>query len=257
VIGLDFPVKPEWIHDVLALWQPRQPIGALVDAALASAMPELGGEKTRRNSLSIILRCFVPTEGAARVRHTRAANVWAAYRSVYDVQTLAPAYLAQLIEQSEVAQEAAAFLLRRGAGGASVTSGELRRHFLGRYGERKVVLNSASAFFTTLQAFGAVTPAGKKGSYRLVEPLAVAPEVFPLIVWAWWTAHDAPQIDLERFAGAPWAGFLRVQEFPALWCRGQPNLWVLDERLEGRRATLRNPNERAFEESLLRLLPGR
>jgi hypothetical protein len=139
VIGVDFPVKPTWIQQVLALWRPHQPIGELVDASLHAAMPELGGEKTRRNSLTIILRCFVPTEGGGQIRRTTKWNVWAAYAAAYSEQVLAPAYLAQLIAQSDVAQEATLVLLRRGAGGATLTTGNLRRQLLARYGERKVV----------------------------------------------------------------------------------------------------------------------
>jgi hypothetical protein len=78
MIGLDFPVKPEWIHDVHMLWQPEQPVGNLVQAALERTMQELGGEKTRRNSLSIILRYFVATEGGGQSRRTTAEDVWVA-----------------------------------------------------------------------------------------------------------------------------------------------------------------------------------
>jgi hypothetical protein len=79
MIGLDFPVKPAWIHDVLRLWQPDQPIGVLVGAALAQSMTELGGEKTRRNSLTVIMRYFVPTTGGGQTRRTTSSNVWASY----------------------------------------------------------------------------------------------------------------------------------------------------------------------------------
>ena len=79
MIGLDFPVKPRWIHDVHQLWQPEQSVSGLVRAALGQTMQELGGEKTRRNSLTIILRYFVATEGGGQSRRTAAQDVWVAY----------------------------------------------------------------------------------------------------------------------------------------------------------------------------------
>ncbi len=128
MIGLDFPVKPQWIHDVHALWQPAQPIGELVEAALAHTMQELGGEKTRRNSLTVILRYFVATEGGGQSRRTAERDVWVAYSRAYPASTMAPAYLAHLIAQNEVAQEATRFLVRRHALGDELDSSDVRRH---------------------------------------------------------------------------------------------------------------------------------
>ena len=48
MIGFDFPVKPEWIHDVHALWQPEQPIGDLVQAIVLDI-----DKKNERFSLGI------------------------------------------------------------------------------------------------------------------------------------------------------------------------------------------------------------
>ena len=90
MIGLDFPLKPQWIHDVHALWQPAQPIGKLVEAALANTMQELGGEKTRRNSLTVILRYYVATEGGGQSRRTAEEDVWVAYSQAYPASTMAP-----------------------------------------------------------------------------------------------------------------------------------------------------------------------
>lgn len=177
MIGLDFPAKPAWIHDVLRLWQPDQPIGGLVNAALAQTMSELGGEKTRRNSLTVILRYFVPTVGGGQMRRTTQSNVWAAYAATQAAGALAPAYLARIIAGNDVAREAVRAMARR-AGQASFglaqdkpfDSQELRRRIIAQFGERKVVVNSANAFLRTLVHFGVLAAGEKLGAIPIPGP---------------------------------------------------------------------------------------
>ena len=249
MIGLDFPVKPQWIHDVHSLWQPAQPISELVQAAVSQTMQELGGEKARRNSLTIILRYFVNTEGGGQSRRTATQDVWVAYARVYPASTMAPAYLAHLIAQNEVAQEATHLIRHRYALGDSLTSGELRRHVVARFGERKVVTNAVSAFLRTLQYFGVLAAGERLGEYHFVAQLSVPHEVFPLIVWAWWQRHLSPQIDLDGFEKDSSVAFLQPDDFH--WRAYQPSLWVLEERLDGRRATLKYGETDAFGQALV------
>ncbi|MCL4298455.1 MAG: hypothetical protein KJ077_22150 [Anaerolineae bacterium] len=255
MIGLDFPVKPEWIHAVHHLWQPEQSVGHLIRAALDQTMPELGGEKTRRNSLSIILRYFVTTtEGNSQSRRTASHDVWVAYSRTYPVEVMAPAYLAHLIAQNDVAQELSRFLSRRCAPGETFGSGELRQHLSAIFGQRKVVTNAASAFLRILASFGVLAPGSRQAEYQFAKRLPVAKEVFPLIVWTWWQAKPTPQIDLDQFEETPALAFLQTETFPAYWSTYQPNLWALDERLEGHRATLKHVEPKFFERELLELL---
>lgn len=254
MIGLDFPLKPQWIHDVHALWQPAQPIGELVEAALANTMQELGGEKTRRNSLTVILRYYVATEGGGQSRRTAEEDVWVAYSQAYPASTMAPAYLAHLIAQNEVAQEASRFLALRYSPGDALASAELRRHIVGRFGERKVVTNAANAFLRTLVYCGVMDEGDHLGEYRLAGRLAVEREIFPLIVWAWWQRHLSPQIDVDGLAEDTMMSFLVTHTFAAQWQAYQPSLWVLEERLEGRRATLKQADMATFQKMLLDLV---
>jgi hypothetical protein len=254
VIGLDFPIKPEWVHDIHALWQPRQPVGDLVQAVITQTMQELGGEKTRRNSLTVILRYFVKTEGGGQSRSTVDQDVWVAYSRCYSAGTLAPAYLAHLVAQNEVAQEATRFITQRHSPGETLTSGKLRRHVIGQFGERKVVINASNAFLRTLLYFGVLEDGGKLGVYRFRGRLAVSQEVFPLIVWAWWQRNLSPQIDLETFQVDPMLALLQSEQFGSHWLAYQPALWVIEERIEGRRATLKHADSAGFERALLILL---
>ncbi len=256
MIGLDFPIKPAWIHDVLRLWQPDQPIGGLVNATLAQTMAELGGEKTRRNSLTMILRYFVPTVGGGQTRRTTRSNVWAAYASAHTAGALAPAYLARIIAGNDVAREAVSALARRHEAGPSFNSQEVRRQIIAKFGERKVVTNSANAFLRTLLAFGVLESGERLGDYRAVSPLPVALAIFPLLVWAWWEPQGNPQIDADAFAADPAFAFVETDRFAEYWQTYQGRLWSVEERLEGRRATLRHVERDASERAITALLVG-
>ena len=254
MIGLDFPVKPEWIHDVHALWQPEQSVSELVEAALDHTMQELGGEKTRRNSLSIILRYFVAITGGGQSRRTAAQDVWVAYSRVYPHTTMAPAYLAHLVGQNEVARSVSQFIMHRYKPGDTFASNELRGYAAARFGQRKVVVNAASAFLSTLVYFGALAPTGRRGEYRFDTRSGIDRQVFPLVVWSWWQRHLSPQIELDVFENELENRFLNHPDLGDLW-RSNPSLWTLEERLGSRRATLRHSHDRTFQEALLRLLP--
>lgn len=256
MIGLDFPVKPAWIHDVLRLWQPDQPISDLVNAALGQTMAELGGEKTRRNSLTVILRYFAPTVGGGQTRRTTHENVWAAYAATFSPEALAPAYLTRIIAGNDVAREAVRFIISRRSLSDTFTSSDLRRHMIARFGQRKVVLNSASAFLQTLLAFGVLDSDGRLGDYRTRSALPVSEAIFPLLIWAWWEFQGVPQIDTDAFAADPALAFVRTEEFPTCWQAYSGRLWSLEERLETRRATLRHVERDPFERAIAAMLTG-
>lgn len=253
MIGLDFPIKPQWIHDIHALWQPNQPISELVEQVLGSTMQELGGEKTRRNTLSIILRNYVTIEGRGNSRHTASQDVWVTYSRKYTATSLTPAYLIQLISANEVAQEAVRFINRRFAPGDVIKSEELKRHIIGQYGERKVVTNMVSAFLRTLQYFGVLAP-GKQGEYLVNSHLVLTPEVFPLIFLALWQKEPIPQVDLEKFNQTLADAFLAVDNIDVCWQRYQPGLWVISERQGYRFATVKSTEVLVLKKELLNLI---
>jgi hypothetical protein len=255
LIGFDFPLKPQWIHDVHALWKPEQPVSELIECARAETMQELGGKTTRNKTLTIILRHFLKTEGGGNSRQTASQDVWVSFSRTYSAQTLSPAYLSHLIAQSEVAQESTQYVKRRYVPGDLLTTGELREHVTSIFGERKVVENAASAFVRTLYYFGVFKEARGPGAYRFQQRLAVPHAIFPLIVWGWWREHKRPQIDLRAFMDDPAVAFLESSAFDRYWAAYTSELWSLEERIEGRRAALKYSDEEALEKALLRL-PG-
>jgi len=250
MIGLDFPVAPEWIHDVHALWQPNQAVNELMELAKMGTMLELGGMETRRKSMTIILRYFVGTTGGGNSRITLPEDTWVHYSRAYPADVMAPAYLVHLIAQNEVAQVLTNFFRLRHEPGDEITSADLRRFVIARYGERKVVTNAVSAFLRTLQRFHVLEDGAKAGTYRFLGLFSVAPEVFPLVVWSWWQTHLEPQIDLDAFQDDPALTFLGKEHLDGLWEAYQPALWSLEARIEGRRATLRYADRVGFEGAL-------
>lgn len=254
MIGLDFPLKPEWIYDVNQLWEPKQSISDLVNKSITQTMQELGGEKTRRNTLSIILRNFVDSEGGGNNRHTVDHDIWPSYSKSFSTNDILPAYLVHIISTSEVAKEATIFINHRFIPGSILKSEELRRYLISKYGERKVVLNAGSAFLKTLQYFGILKVGNKIGEYFYCNRVKTCIDIFPLLVWSLWNKKPAPQIDLELFINQIELSFLDITDWESNWKAYQPNLWVISERVGAHNATLKNPEIMAFKNQLLGLL---
>jgi hypothetical protein len=159
-----------------------------------------------------------------------------------------------VISQNEVAQQATRFITQRHTPGDELISSELRRRVPGRFGERKVVINASNAFLRTLLYFGVLEDGGKLGAYRFCGRLAVPREVFPLAVWTLWQRQLSPQVGLEDFRTDPALAFLSAEQLASHWQAYQPQLWVLEERIEGRRATLKYADAAGFEQALLQLV---
>jgi hypothetical protein len=250
-IGMDFPIRPEWIGDVHQLWQPAQPVSDLVAACLAQTLQELGGEKTRRNTLSIIIRNFVTVDGKGSARRTTEQDIWVAFSRKLAVSDLLPAYLVQLTAHNNVAQEVSNFIDRRWRVGDLLASGDLRQHIIARFGERKVVSNSVSAFLRTLLYFGVLEAGEKQGQYQYQRKLALNQEIFPLVVWALWSANPAPQIDLDVFESLPTLQLIESGGYEQFWQAYQPALWSLSERIGARMATLRASEQEQLVDKIL------
>lgn len=257
MIGLDFPIKPQWIHDVHQLWIPAEPISSLIARALASTMQELGGEKTRRNSLSILLRHFVATEGTGNARRTLPKDIWVSYSQKYPITSLTPAYLVQLVAHNELANDAVRFIARRYKTGDTFKSEELKHEIIGKYGERKVVTNAVSAFLRTLQYFSILEPVMVAGSYRVREQPVIETEIFPLLFYALWSLNPAPQIELDAFNQSLEEIFISGNNLDECWKRNQPALWIISERIDARFAVLKYPNVTALENTLVDLVSDR
>lgn len=257
MIGLDFPLKPEWIYEVNQLWEPKQSITVLVNKGITQAMQELGGEKTRRNTLSIILRIFVESEGGGNNRQTVDHDIWPSYSKMFSINSILPAYLVHIISTSEVANEATSFINHRFIPGSILKSEELRRYLISKYGERKVVLNAGSAFLKTLQYFGILKEGNKLGEYFYNNRVKPCVDIFPLLVWSLWNKKPSPQIDLELFMNQIEFSFLDITDWESNWKAYQPNLWVISERVGAHNVTFKHPEIMAFKNQLLALLATR
>jgi hypothetical protein len=253
MIGFDFPIKPEWAHDVHQLCAPGMLVDDLIRQALQSSLKELGGEKTKRNTLGNIIRYLIRTEGAPSSRARKLANVDAlvAAAQEWPVTTIKPFYLARILLLNDVAYAAARFVAQRYDVNDTLTRGEIRQQIISEFGERKVVLNAVSGFVRTLDYFGAFTAVEGQGVYRFNGRLRADTELFPLLVLTWLERYQTPQIDLEAFRSNPAFHFLEADDFAEGWRRFSGRYWSLESRLEGERATLRYPVWAQFEREVI------
>lgn len=247
MIGLDFPVRPDWIHDVLRLWQPGESLSTFKEKCINQTMQELGGEKTRRNTFAIIARLFLNTEGNGNSRKLAQRDIWVSLSREFPVTTMSPAYLVQLVSSSDIAQDATEFINRRYKPGDVLSSSDFRQFFIRKYGERKVVLNSGSAFLKTLQYFGILETGSKAHEYVYVRKLKPTKDIFPLFVWSIRKTDLSPQVDIDQFSDRTEFSFIETNEFDSFWKNFQPSYWVISEGINRRTATLRNDFEEVIE----------
>lgn len=254
MIGFDFPIRPSWVHDVHNLWKPNLPISELVVSALQSTMHELGGEKTRRNTLSNILHYFVRIQGKGKERTTLGRDAFATYSKSLTVSAMEAAYLTRIVCLNDVAWSITEHLAKRYQVGDELSSTDIRKHAAGVFGERKVVLNAASSYLSTLKEFGLLEDVGYR-TFRLQPTrLLVDNTIFPLLVLSWSEAFAAPQIDLQEFAESPVFLFVDTAHFGRQWRLYQGSLWSLESRLGTERITLRYPEVGLFERQIIALL---
>jgi len=253
MIGFDFPIKPEWVYDIHQLCRPEMLVDDLIGQALQTTMRELGGEKTRRNTLGNIIRYLIRTEGApsSRSRKLAQADALVAAAQQGPVTTIQPIYLARILLLNDVAHAAARFVAQRYEVGDNLTRSEIRQQIISEFGERKVVLNAVSSFVRTLDYFGVFTALEGQGVYRFDDRLRTDTELFPLLVLAWLERYQTPQIDLEAFRSNPAFHFLAVDDFAEGWRRYNGRYWSLESRLESERATLKYPVLAQFEREIV------
>jgi len=252
MIGFDFPIQPEWVHDIHQLCQPDMLVDDLIGQALQTTMRELGGVKTRRNTLGNIIRYLIRTEGAPSSRSRKLAKVdaLAAAAQQLPVAVVQPVYLARILLLNDVAFAAAYFVSQRYGLGDILTRSEIRQHIISEFGERKVVLNAVSSFVRTLDYFGVFTPVEGQGVYRFNGRLHIETDLFPLIVLAWFERYQTPQINLQSFQDSPVFHFLVREDFERGWRRFNGRYWSLESRLEGDRAALKYPLLKRLEEEI-------
>lgn len=253
MIGFDFPIRPEWVHDIHQLCQPDRLVDDFIKQAIQTTMLELGGEKTRRNTLGNIIRYLVRTEGApsSRSRKLAADDALAAASQQWPVTSVKPIYLARILLLNDVAQAAARFVAQRYDVGDIITRSDLKQQIVGEFGERKVVLNAVSSFVRTMDYFGVFEAGAGQGTYRFNGRLPIEVKLFPLLVLAWFERYQTPQINLDTFQSNPVFHFFVVKGFDAGWQLYNGHYWALETRLEGERATLKYPSTSRMEGELV------
>lgn len=254
MIGFDFPIRPEWVHDTHQLCQPGMLVDELIPEVIQATMRELGGEKTRRNTLGNIIRYLVRTEGALSSRTRKLADVDALVKASkqWPISSVQPLYLARILLLNDVAYAAATFCAQRYEIGDLLTRGDIKRQIVSEFGERKVVLNAVSSFVRTLDYFGLFVSEEGRGTYRFNGRLHLETDLFPLLVLAWFERHQTPQINLFSFRDDPVFHFLNRDGFESGWLRFNGRYWSLERRLDGERATLKYPVLEQFEREIIK-----
>jgi len=262
MIGFDKPVRPEWIHAVGLAWRPHQPVSELIEVVDQAASAQFRGTETRRKIATIILRCFVETEGGGPDRQTRDRDLFATAAGKFSAEELRGVYLAHLINTTPILQTITGQMARRYNPSAKLRAGlgdEIRStDFLHRiyeqYGQRGVVTNCVRHFLRTLSWFGTLERIAPN-HYRFENRLPIAEEAFPLLVYSWLqTGLGSYQIIPSEFGEQPALYFVHAVGVPGHFQQFNSVFWAVEKRMGVDRVTLKYPRTESFEEALLEYL---
>jgi len=254
MIGFDKPVRPEWIHAVGLAWRPDQPVSELIQVVDQVAAAEFQGPETRRKVATIILRCFVKTEGGGPDRRTADQDVFAAAARRFSAETLRSVYLAHLINATPILQAITGQMTKRYDLGGEIQSTDFLHRIYEEYGQRGVVTNCVRHFLRTLSWFGCLERLAPN-RYRFGARLPVAEQAFPLLVYSWLQGGlGSHQFTPSEFGEQPAFYFLDVGESSEHLLEFSGVFWAVEKRMGLERVTLKYTRIEAFEEALLSCL---
>ncbi len=251
MIGFDKPVRPEWIHAVGLAWRPHQPVTELITVVDQVAATELRGSETRRKVATIILRCFVETEGGGPERKTRDWDLFAAAAGEFSAEELQSVYLAHLINTTPILQTITAQMAKRYDLGDEIRSTDFLHRIYEQYGQRGVVTNCVRHFLRTLSWFGSLERLAPN-HYRFDTRLPIAEQSFPLLVYSWVRSGlGSYQITPSEFGEQPAFYFLNATGLPGYFLKFNSVFWAVEKRVGVDRVTLKYTRIESFKESLI------
>ena len=254
MIGFDKPVRPEWIHAVGLAWRPHQSVSELIQVVDQAAAAEFRGPETRRKVATIILRCFVETEGGGPDRKTRDRDLFAAAAGEFSAEELRSVYLAYLINMTPILQTITGQLARRYDLGDEIRSTDFLHRIYEQYGQRGVVANCVRHFLRTLSWFGCLERMAPN-HYRFKTRLPVTEQTFPLLVYSWLQSGlGSYQITPSEFGEQPAFYFLNATGLPGYFLKFSSVFWAVEKRVGVDRVTLKYTRIETFEDALLSYL---
>lgn len=251
MIGFDKPVRPEWIHAVGLAWRPGQPVSELIQVVDQVAAAEFQGAETRRKVATIILRCFVKTEGGGPDRRTADQDVFAAAARKFSAETLRSVYLAHLINATPILQAITGQMAKRYDLGDEIQSIDFLHRIYEEYGQRGVVTNCVRHFLRTLSWFGCLERLAPN-HYRFDTRLPIAGQTFPLLVYSWLRSGlGSHQFTPSEFGEQPASYFLDSAKVSGHFLEFSGVFWAIEKRMGMDRVTLKYTRIETFEDALL------
>jgi len=155
MIGLDRPLKPEWIYRLLNMIEPGTPASDYYQAFNDIAQ-ELVGKEGKRKVRTIIFRSFFYSmQSTANFIETNPFITWAQTRSLPDLK---PLLLAKILMDYSVTRFITQKISQNMNGDNRFSSSILQKKMVQEYGDRDVVRRSVRSFLHTLHHFGIISP---------------------------------------------------------------------------------------------------
>ncbi len=249
-----YAVKPEWIHDLLDLWERDKLLALYMEKASDRIAQDIDSASARRRTLYQITHDFVPLAAGGRQSRIASPNIWAVYSQLYNADQLAPAYLVNIVASNAIVNAVSGLVYRYYQTGEVIELREVRPFLVSRFGDRSPVRASANSVLRTLAYFGVLQLPTRPGQYEFSERLTVDAEIFPLLFWSWWRLRREPAIPIARLEDDPLMTFIDSASYDDYWDRYDGSLWTLEVRDGEDCAVLRPQDHASFVRTLFNML---
>ncbi|MBF0227737.1 MAG: hypothetical protein HQK76_19995 [Desulfobacterales bacterium] len=172
MIGIDRPLKPEWIYETLKMVE----IGtkpSIYNEPFENIAKELVGKEGKRKVRTVIFRSFIYS--FQNSRNSIKPNIFIELAKKYSLEELKPLFLFKILIDYEITRYITKKIAVNIDSSNKLSSFLLSKLMVKDYGDRDVVKRSVRSFFSTLVSFGILSQINKN-NYILSEKLTVSDE---------------------------------------------------------------------------------
>jgi len=150
MIGLDRPLKPEWIYKTLQMFEVGEK-PTVYNIPFEEIAAELIGKEGKRKVRTVIFRSFLYTMQTEKNKIE--SNQFMESVKNYSLEEMKPLFLAKLFIDYEIVRNIIRKIFLVMQGDRSFSSNILRKQMVKTYGDRDVVKRSLRAVLSTLENF--------------------------------------------------------------------------------------------------------
>ena len=193
MIGLDRPLRPEWIYNILGIIQPGEKPG-IYNLPFEEIAQELVGKEGKRKARTVIFRSYIYS--MQEQTNIVEPNVFLHWAGKYSLNELKPIFLSKLMMDYKIARGVVKRIFYVIQPDRTFSVKLLQKQMVQAFGDRDVVKRSVNSFLATLVHFGVCIK--NDDSYRLIELEPLTETQYSLFIITYMKGYlHADSMDLD------------------------------------------------------------